>query len=53
MLERELSGEKLAETISTLAKDPDRVRRTGELAFSLAKLDAARIIVDEMLNGAG
>jgi UDP-N-acetylglucosamine--N-acetylmuramyl-(pentapeptide) pyrophosphoryl-undecaprenol N-acetylglucosamine transferase len=48
MLERELTGETLAETISTLAKDPDLVRRTGELAFSLARMDAARIIVDEM-----
>lgn len=48
MLERELSGETLAGTILTLAEDPDLVRRTGDLAFSLAKLDAARIIVDQM-----
>jgi UDP-N-acetylglucosamine--N-acetylmuramyl-(pentapeptide) pyrophosphoryl-undecaprenol N-acetylglucosamine transferase len=50
MLERELTGETLAETISSLAKDPELVRRTGALAFSLAKLDAARIIVDEMMK---
>ncbi len=50
MLERELSGGTLAETIRTLAEDPDLVHRTGTLAFGLARLDAARIIVDEMLN---
>jgi UDP-N-acetylglucosamine--N-acetylmuramyl-(pentapeptide) pyrophosphoryl-undecaprenol N-acetylglucosamine transferase len=50
MLEQELTGETLANTIHTLAEDPDLVRRTGELAFSLAKLDAARIIVDEMME---
>lgn len=48
MLERELTGETLAETINRLAKEPDLVRRTGTLAFGLARLDAARIIVDEM-----
>jgi UDP-N-acetylglucosamine--N-acetylmuramyl-(pentapeptide) pyrophosphoryl-undecaprenol N-acetylglucosamine transferase len=48
MLEQELTGKTLAETISRVAIDPDLVRRTGELAFGLAKLDAAQIIVDEM-----
>lgn len=51
MLERELSGESLARTVVTLAEDPDLVRRTGDLAHSLAKLDAARIIVDQMIKG--
>lgn len=50
MLERELSGETLAESICTLAGDPDLVRRTGEMAFILSTLDAARIIVDEMMH---
>jgi UDP-N-acetylglucosamine--N-acetylmuramyl-(pentapeptide) pyrophosphoryl-undecaprenol N-acetylglucosamine transferase len=50
MLERELTGETLAETISSLANDPELIRRTGELAFSLARMDAARIIVDEMMK---
>jgi UDP-N-acetylglucosamine--N-acetylmuramyl-(pentapeptide) pyrophosphoryl-undecaprenol N-acetylglucosamine transferase len=50
MLEHELTGETLAETVRTLAKDPDLVRRTGELAFSMARLDAASIIVDEMMK---
>ncbi|MBI5482838.1 MAG: undecaprenyldiphospho-muramoylpentapeptide beta-N-acetylglucosaminyltransferase [Deltaproteobacteria bacterium] len=48
MLEGELTGKSLAETISTLAQDPDLVHRTGEAAYCLARLDAARIIVDEM-----
>ncbi len=50
MLELELTGETLAESIRTLAEDPQLVLHTGEAAFSLARLDAARIIVDEMLN---
>ncbi|MFZ2949210.1 MAG: undecaprenyldiphospho-muramoylpentapeptide beta-N-acetylglucosaminyltransferase [Desulfuromonadaceae bacterium] len=53
MLERELSGESLARTIVTLAKDPDLVLRTGDAAHSLAKLDAARIIVDQMTKKTG
>ena len=48
MLERELTGETVAGNILALGSDPDLLRRTGELAFSLAKLDAARIIVDQM-----
>lgn len=50
MLERELTGGTLAQSILTLAEDPNLVRRTGELAFSLARLDAAEIIIDEMMN---
>jgi UDP-N-acetylglucosamine--N-acetylmuramyl-(pentapeptide) pyrophosphoryl-undecaprenol N-acetylglucosamine transferase len=50
MLERELTGGTLAHSILTLAEDPNLVRRTAELAFSLARLDAAEIIVDEMMN---
>jgi UDP-N-acetylglucosamine--N-acetylmuramyl-(pentapeptide) pyrophosphoryl-undecaprenol N-acetylglucosamine transferase len=50
MLEQELTGKSLAETIVKLAKDPDLVHSTGDLAFSLARLDAAKIIVDEMTN---
>ncbi|HEX9079078.1 MAG TPA: undecaprenyldiphospho-muramoylpentapeptide beta-N-acetylglucosaminyltransferase [Desulfuromonadaceae bacterium] len=50
LLERELSGERLAGMIRELMDDPDTVRRTGRLAFSLARLDAARIIVDEMMK---
>lgn len=50
MLERELTGGTLAETVRTLAENPELVHRTGALAFSLARLDAARIIVDEMMD---
>ncbi|MDD2898084.1 MAG: undecaprenyldiphospho-muramoylpentapeptide beta-N-acetylglucosaminyltransferase [Desulfuromonadaceae bacterium] len=50
MLEQELSGTSLAESIITLANDPDLVQRTGEAALSLARLDPAKIIVDEMLK---
>lgn len=50
MLERELNGKTLAQSILTLADDPNLVRTTGNLAFTLARLDAARIIVDEMTN---
>ncbi|MDD2734295.1 MAG: undecaprenyldiphospho-muramoylpentapeptide beta-N-acetylglucosaminyltransferase [Desulfuromonadaceae bacterium] len=53
MLERELTGTTLAESIVTLANDQTLVRHTGDLAFSLARLDAAQIIVDEMTAGAG
>jgi UDP-N-acetylglucosamine--N-acetylmuramyl-(pentapeptide) pyrophosphoryl-undecaprenol N-acetylglucosamine transferase len=53
MLERELTGTTLAESILTLANDLPLVRRTGDFAFSLARLDAARIIVDEMMAGVG
>jgi hypothetical protein len=34
----------------TLAHDQTLVAHTGDLAFSLARLDAARIIVDEMVK---
>lgn len=50
MLEQELTGETLAESIRTLSEDPELVYSTGEAAFSLARLDAARIIVDEMFD---
>jgi len=50
LLERELSGERLAEMIRELMNDPETLRHTGEAAFGLARLDAARIIVDEMIN---
>lgn len=48
LLEHELTGERLAGMIRELLDDPDTLRRTGKLAFSMARLDAAKIIVDEM-----
>ena len=50
LLERELSGERLAREIVGLFSDPERLVRTGAAARSLARLDAAKVIVDEMLK---
>ena len=50
MLEQDLSGEKLAGMIGELMNDPGLLRQTGEAAFGLARLDAAQIIVDEMMK---
>jgi UDP-N-acetylglucosamine--N-acetylmuramyl-(pentapeptide) pyrophosphoryl-undecaprenol N-acetylglucosamine transferase len=49
LLERELSGARLNETIRKALDDRAALQQMGEAAFSLARLDAARIIVDEML----
>jgi UDP-N-acetylglucosamine--N-acetylmuramyl-(pentapeptide) pyrophosphoryl-undecaprenol N-acetylglucosamine transferase len=48
LLERDLTGERLAELIIELADNGELVRRTGELASGMARLDAATIIVDEI-----
>jgi UDP-N-acetylglucosamine--N-acetylmuramyl-(pentapeptide) pyrophosphoryl-undecaprenol N-acetylglucosamine transferase len=48
LLEHELTGEHLATMIRELMNDPETVRQTGEAAFGLARLDAAKIITDEM-----
>ena len=50
ILEQELSGERLAEEIQKLTADPDRVTAIGRNARSLARLDAAKIIVSEMIG---
>ncbi len=50
MLERELSGETLADAVLNLARNPELVHSTGEKAFALARLDAAGIIVDRMIT---
>lgn len=50
LLERELSGERLAQQIRELMDDAQKVAATGRNARSLARLDAARVIVDEMLK---
>ena len=50
LLERELSGESLARMIMELMEAPDRIARAGESARSLARLDAAQVIVDEMMK---
>ncbi len=48
ILEQELKGDHLAATIRELVNDPETLRHTGEAAFGVARLDAAKIIVDVM-----
>ena len=50
LLERELSGESLGRLVLDLASDPERISETAWHARGLARLDAAKIIVDEMLK---
>jgi len=50
LLEVELSGERLATEIDGLLADPTLLQSTGTNARALARLDAARVIVDEMLK---
>jgi len=50
LLEQDLTGERLAEMVTRLAGDRELVRRIGESAFSMARLDAAAIIVDEIMK---
>lgn len=51
LLERELSDRRLADTLSRLMHDPEGIRRIEANAAGLARLDAAGVIVDEMLKG--
>ncbi|ABB30655.1 UDP-N-acetylglucosamine--N-acetylmuramyl-(pentapeptide) pyrophosphoryl-undecaprenol N-acetylglucosamine transferase [Geobacter metallireducens RCH3] len=50
IIEQELSGEVLAKTIRDLMADPARLKSVGEAAQGLARLDAAQVIVDEMMT---
>lgn len=50
LLERELTGERLAQEITALLNDKERLAATGAAARGLARLDAAKVIVDEMLK---
>ena len=47
--QRELSGDRLASEVLSLAADADRRRRMGEAARRLARPDAARVIVEKVL----
>ena len=51
LLERELSGDRLAAEVKGLMADRERLAATGRAARNLARLDAAKIIVDEMMKG--
>jgi len=52
LLERELSGESLARMIGELIAEPEKIEAAGQHARELARLDAARVIVDEMIKPA-
>lgn len=49
LLERELNPGSLAGQIKELLDSPELLKQTGENARAVARLDAARVIVDEML----
>jgi UDP-N-acetylglucosamine--N-acetylmuramyl-(pentapeptide) pyrophosphoryl-undecaprenol N-acetylglucosamine transferase len=49
LLEQDLSGEKLATMIGELIDNRELLKQTARLAFGMARLDAAKIIVDEMV----
>jgi UDP-N-acetylglucosamine--N-acetylmuramyl-(pentapeptide) pyrophosphoryl-undecaprenol N-acetylglucosamine transferase len=51
--QRELTGERLAAEILGLALDEKRCRALGEGAHRLARLDAAKLVVDRALTLAG
>lgn len=51
LLEREMTPERLAEMIVELMDDREKLAELGRNAAGLASLDAARVIVDEMLKG--
>jgi UDP-N-acetylglucosamine--N-acetylmuramyl-(pentapeptide) pyrophosphoryl-undecaprenol N-acetylglucosamine transferase len=49
LLNRELTGERLAHMLRELMDEPERLKLAGMCARTLARPDAARIIVDTML----
>jgi UDP-N-acetylglucosamine--N-acetylmuramyl-(pentapeptide) pyrophosphoryl-undecaprenol N-acetylglucosamine transferase len=51
LLERDLNGTPLITTMSRLMNSPTELQQMGANAAGLARIDAARIIVDEMLKG--
>ena len=51
--QRALTGPRLADEILALAADAGRRRRMGEAAKALARPDAAKLIVDKVLELAG
>lgn len=53
LLERELHDQSLANAITRLMDSPEELQRIGFNAAGLARLDAAQVIVDEMLDIVG
>ncbi len=50
LLERDLTPERLAELILRFADDRELVKKTGKNAFAMAHLNAAALIVDEIMK---
>jgi UDP-N-acetylglucosamine--N-acetylmuramyl-(pentapeptide) pyrophosphoryl-undecaprenol N-acetylglucosamine transferase len=50
ILDRELSGECLGNLVGELFRNPEMIQVAGRSARSLAKPDAARVIVDEIMR---
>jgi UDP-N-acetylglucosamine--N-acetylmuramyl-(pentapeptide) pyrophosphoryl-undecaprenol N-acetylglucosamine transferase len=48
--QRELSGDRLSSEILARAGDPARQRQIGQAARRLARPDAAKVIVDRVLE---
>ena len=46
ILQKDLSGERLAQEIATLAREPERITAMGQAARKLARGDAAAAVVD-------
>lgn len=51
LVEQEIGGRGLANAIARLMENRDALKLIGENAAALARLDAARVIVDQMLEG--
>jgi UDP-N-acetylglucosamine--N-acetylmuramyl-(pentapeptide) pyrophosphoryl-undecaprenol N-acetylglucosamine transferase len=51
ILDRELSGESLARLITDLIGNPTKIEEAGRNAKNLARLDAAKVIVAEIVKG--
>jgi len=50
LLDRELSGESLARLITELIDNPEKIEEAGRNAKNLARIDAAQVIVAEMIK---
>jgi UDP-N-acetylglucosamine--N-acetylmuramyl-(pentapeptide) pyrophosphoryl-undecaprenol N-acetylglucosamine transferase len=50
ILDRELTGESLGGLVGELVRNPEMITAAGRSAKSLARLDAAQVIVDEIIK---
>lgn len=50
ILDRELTGESLGMLVGELVRNPEMIAAAGRSAKSMARLDAAQVIVDEILK---